>query len=202
MDRYHELMGTGPTADASANSDDNPWNDADRWARRAIALRSAGRFDEWAACFDEDVVWTSHRSLTGRTYRGRAEVSHAYSDQPVSMTAETLGVRRRLVGAAATRVDLPRSTVRVRVPCSPAGAPAASLTEAAVYDLDDLHAAFEQLDEWYIEELPPIAAAHLRLVTTFLGAMNDRDLDRASRAYLAGFCVRSSPSAQLGPSRT
>ena len=73
MARYHELVGTAPSADASPTQDE-PWNDADRWMRQAIELRSAGRFEEWAQCFDEDVVWVSHRAITSGTYRGRDEV--------------------------------------------------------------------------------------------------------------------------------
>jgi hypothetical protein len=182
MARYHELTGTTPPADAQPTLDNEPWNDADRWMRRAIALRSAGRFDEWAACFDEDVVWVSHRSLTAASYRGRAEVSAAYTDQPVSMFAETLGVRGDSLVLQRHRWIYRDQQFEFEFLLVTRWSADGLLTKAAVYDLADLRAAFEKLDEWHIDDLSPIEAAHARSMRAFAAALSNKDLERAVRA--------------------
>ncbi len=45
--------------------------------------------------------------------------------------------------------------------------PAGQIVHAVFFDPGDLRAAFEQLDDWYIEELPPIDAAQARTMRAF-----------------------------------
>ena len=178
--RFHELDGSAPAlSEALPTPDDEPWNDADRWMRRAIDLRSADRFDEWAACLDDDVVWVSHRSLTGGSYRGRSEVSHAYTDQPVSMSAETMGVRGDSLVLQRHVWIYRDQDFEFEFLLLTRWSTEGLLTEAAVYDLTALRAAFDQLDAWYIEDLSPLDAAQLQATLTYFDAANDRDLARA-----------------------
>ncbi len=180
MARYHELVGIAPPAVASPTQDE-PWNDADRWMRQAIELRSAGRFEEWARCFDEDVVWVSHRAITGGSYHGRDEVSAAYgaNDLGVSMSAEPLATRGDTFALQrhVWRYDEP--DIEFEFLLLTRWSTDGLLTEAAVHDLVDLRAAVEQLDEWYLHELAPIDAARMRATSAYFDAVNDRDLDRA-----------------------
>ncbi|HUS43991.1 MAG TPA: AAA family ATPase [Ilumatobacteraceae bacterium] len=183
MARYHELTGTTPPADAPVAVDDEPWNDADRWMRQAIELRSAGLFAEWAQCFDEDVIWVSHRRITGGSYRGRDEVSAAYgtNDLAVSMSAEPLATRGDTFALHRHVWRYDERDIEFEFLLLTRWSNDGLMAEAAVHDLADLRAAVEQLDAWYAETLPPIQAAQLRTWAALFHALSAGDLDRGVR---------------------
>ncbi len=120
----------------------------------------------------------SHRSLTGGSYRGLAEVSAAYTDQPVSMSAETLGVRGASLVLQRHEWAYRDQQFEFEFLLLTRWSPDGLLAEAAVYDLDDLRAAFERLDEWHIDELSPIDGLPVAGSARFMDGLMNGDLDR------------------------